>query len=227
MGIVNNIRRIISVNWLLSLFINIYYLGIRRFFYFPILVGYGVKIGKLGDKGSITVPNKFASFCFALKGNPFDLGNSSYWYIGNRSQLSIQGSCRMAKGVRMKIFDGAKLIVGNHFTSNANMIISCLDHIQFGEECLLGWDITIMDNDGGHSIIDLNSSNSQVKKEPVFIGNHVWIGSRTSILKGASISEGSIIGYNSILCGLKVEQPNSLIVGIPAKIKKTGVSWSL
>lgn len=224
---IKNLLRFCSVNWALSLFLNCYYFTITKAFHFPILVGYGTKIGSLGDRNSIQIPTQFGALCFGLKKEPFKYGNNTnYWYIGRDAQLILKGTCRMAKGIRIKLFEHSKLIIGSHFTSNANLLISCAKTISFGADNLLGWDITIMDNDGGHSIVDIDNNTSIHKSANICIGNHVWIGSKCSILKGSCINNGSIIGYGSLVCGMKTIDDNSLVIGAPSSVKKTKISWN-
>jgi acetyltransferase-like isoleucine patch superfamily enzyme len=78
----------------------------------------------------------------------------------------------MGKGVRLKLFNNSVLVIGNHFSSNANLLISCAKKITFGEDCLLGWNITIMDNDGGHIVIDRIHSQNSINKKEIVIANH-------------------------------------------------------
>jgi acetyltransferase-like isoleucine patch superfamily enzyme len=53
---------------------------------------------------------------------------------------------------------------------------------------------------------------------PVSIGNDVWIGSRSIILDGISIGNGSVIAANSVVT--KDVAPYSVIGGVPAKLIK-------
>lgn len=222
---VKNVRRFFSVNWLKSAVVNIYYFGIKKGLRFPILIGYGVKIAQLGDRNSIIVPNKFASLCYGLKKDPFNLGTEdSYWYIGEKARLRIEGTCRMSKGTRLKLFPNSILEIGDGFTSNANLIISCSKRIKFGQDVLLGWDISIMDNDGGHQVISKEGNTINIPM-PILIGNHVWIGSCVSILKNTIIGDNCIVGYKSNLCGLQAVDNNQMIVGNPAKARITNTNW--
>lgn len=57
----------------------------------------------------------------------------------------------------------------------------------------------------------------------IIIGDHVWIGQSSTLLKGASIEDGSIIGACSIVTG---HIPKYCIaVGSPAKVIKNDVFW--
>ena len=67
---------------------------------------------------------------------------------------------------------------------------------------------------------------SEPMLKEVNIENHVWIASDCTILKGTQIASDSVIGCNSLVCGIKVEEKNSLIAGSPAKVKKTDIVWN-
>jgi len=54
---------------------------------------------------------------------------------------------------------------------------------------------------------------------PTKIEENVWIGESATILPGVTIGKGSIIGANSVVT--KNIPPNSIAVGIPAKVIKT------
>ena len=73
----------------------------------------------------------------------------------------------------------------------------CQKEITFGKECLLSWDILIMDTDFHHMI----DSNNEIINPPksIHIGNHVWIGCRNTILEGVSIADNVIISANSTI----------------------------
>lgn len=150
---------------------------------------------------------------------------NSYWNTEKGASAVFKGTARFSKGTIFNIFSGGRVIVGNKFTSNANFLLSCADRIEIGEEVLLGWNITIMDNDGGHTMRKVDSDEITNGARPIIIGNHVWISAEASILKGSMIPAGSIIGYKSNVCGLKPSTLNSIIAGNPAIVVKEGFAW--
>lgn len=224
--IIENVKRFLSVDWIKTIFLNIYYLGFIRALKFPILVGYGVKIGGLGDRNSVKIGNSFASLCYGLKGGPYNLCyKESYWGLAKNSEVIIEGTCRISKGTILSVSKNGKVVFGDKFSSNANLFLACMDSISFGDDCLLGWNITIMDNDGGHGVYESQSGHQRNVAKPIVFGNHVWIGTGASVLKGAEVKDGSIIAMNANVCGLKCEYSNSIIAGSPAKEKKADIKW--
>jgi maltose O-acetyltransferase len=54
---------------------------------------------------------------------------------------------------------------------------------------------------------------------PVVIGSNVWVGSGAIILPGVTIGDNSVVGAGSVVT--RSVPPNSLVIGIPAKVIKT------
>ena len=50
------------------------------------------------------------------------------------------------------------------------------------------------------------------------LGDNVMIGMHATLLNGCIIGEGSIIGAGALVCEGQVIPPNSLVVGVPAKV---------
>lgn len=225
-GLFDNLRRFASVNWLQSFRVNLYYFPLKRAIKLPILFGYGVKIGSLGNRRAVQIDSKFAQFCFCLKSDPFNMGyRNSYWNLERNAIVTFKGTCRLSKGTIINVFNGGHLSFGDKFTGNANLLLSCASHIEFGDDNLLGWNITIMDNDGGHLVVSKDGEKQLNSPSPIIIGDHVWIAAETSILKSTQIPANSIIGFRSILCGFKHAEQNVVIAGSTPHIVKNDINW--
>lgn len=74
-----------------------------------------------------------------------------------------------------------------------------------------------------HSITDDKGCVINPAKE-IKIGNHVWIGSRSLILKGANIPDDSIIGAQSVV-SKSLADKNTLYVGSPVRAVKRNINW--
>ncbi|MEC4818493.1 MAG: acyltransferase, partial [Scytonema sp. PMC 1069.18] len=55
------------------------------------------------------------------------------------------------------------------------------------------------------------------------IGDRVWLTRQVMVLKGAIIGHDVVIGPRSIIT--KNIPPNTLAIGIPAKVVRTGITW--
>lgn len=118
---------------------------------------------------------------------------------------------------------GCKFVMsaGITFTRTAQFTLAEQQDIFIGENCMFAEDIFVSNTDG-HPIY--NQFGDRVNHgKSVLIGEHVWIGRCAEILKGSRIESGSIVGARSVVSG--TIPPNSICVGSPAKVIKTGVSF--
>ena len=156
-----------------------------------------------------------------FSGANFVSENKSYLSTRKGGKIIFNGNATIAEGFNIYIDNGI-LNVGKNFYANRNIEIQSEKEIKFGNNCLIGWNVSIRDTDG-HKIIKNGEKLSE--KGEIIIGNHVWIASHCTILKNSVITDESIIGCNSLVCGIKMEEKNSLLVGCPAKVKRNHVSW--
>jgi acetyltransferase-like isoleucine patch superfamily enzyme len=88
---------------------------------------------------------------------------------------------------------------------------------------MFSYEIVIRTTDA-HSVLDLETRERINKAESISIGNHVWLGAEVMITKGVSLPDDCIVGARSI-CNRSVDEPHTVIAGIPAKVVKRGVTW--
>lgn len=120
-------------------------------------------------------------------------------------------------GCSIGIQENATLSIGTGYMS-FDSIIRCSEKITIGNGVFIAEGVLIRDSDG-HSII----SEPHKNKAPIVIGNHVWIGSRATILKGVTIGDGAIIAAGAVVT--KDVPPKTLVGGVPAKVIKENVEW--
>ena len=146
-----------------------------------------------------------------------DFHRSSILRMGNGSTINVTGHFKFFYDADIQLFNNATLNLGKSFI-NSNCKIRCGNSITIGDDCAISHDVTILDSDF-HKLLDTNRNVS----EPVTIGDHVWIGTRCTILKGVTIGDGAVIGAGSIVT--KDVPAYSLTAGIPSKVIKTDVKW--
>lgn len=109
---------------------------------------------------------------------------------------------------------------GYNFNSNYGMKIICHNEITIGDDCLFGWNCTLLDSDGHTMTIDGKTNMAK----PITVGNKVWLGAETVVLKGSTIGNNSVIGYRSVICG--EYSPCSIVTGLKSKtIKQGNIQW--
>lgn len=94
--------------------------------------------------------------------------------------------------------------------------------ISIGEDCMFSGEIEFRTGDS-HSIINNTTKKRINMAQNIKVGDHVWIGARSIILKGVTIGNNSIVGTNSIVT--KSIPSHSVAAGIPAKVIRSDVDW--
>lgn len=128
--------------------------------------------------------------------------NTSIYIEDNNNTISIGEKTSICGTTNLSCIEGTKIVIGN--------------------DCLLSSDIQLRTGDS-HVVLD-KDGNRINEPNDIVIGNHVWIGNGVKILKGTKISNDSVVGTGSILTKCFTE-PNVLIVGNPAQIKKREIHW--
>lgn len=109
--------------------------------------------------------------------------------------------------------------IGDGSTFGPYAYIGCAGFIEIGSNCMFGPRVSLIAEnhvipDGGQAL-----KGAGVIRKGIRVGNDCWVGANTVILDGAYIGDGSIIGAGAVVRG--VIPPNSIAVGIPARVIKT------
>lgn len=137
--------------------------------------------------------------------------------IGKHAFLKVSNGFRIRGGAYISVADNAVLELGSG-SINRNSNIACFNHIIIGDDVTISENVVIRDSDN-HEII----RNGFTMDSPIVIGNHVWIGINSTILKGVHIGSGSVVAAGSVVT---TDVPDRCIVGgVPAKILKTDIEW--
>jgi acetyltransferase-like isoleucine patch superfamily enzyme len=136
------------------------------------------------------------------------------------AQLTVHDDFTLYQGASIVINRNAKVVLKGRSYLNTNSFIRCSEYIEVGRNTYISGNVTIRDSDV-HSI----SFNGVYKKNTssVIIGNHVWIGENSVILKGVTLSDGVVVASNSVVT--KSFPTNVLIGGNPAKVIKENIEW--
>lgn len=199
---------------------NLHYFPLKTALKLPVFVSHRTFLREL--HGKIVLPEKVNTAMIKIGFG--DVGH----YDRKRSRSIWQVSGTVAFGGKASIGHGSKLSVrgnltlGADFNMTAESTIVCAHQISFGNDCLLSWDILIMDTDE-HPIINQDGIRTNPDK-PILVGNHVWIGCKCTLLKGTEIPNNAIVAAGTLLTSA-FSGENQVIGGNPPAFLKSDVRW--
>ena len=152
--------------------------------------------------------------------------------LGNNSKVIFGQTKYKIKNLFINMrADNATLIIGDDFSIESGAIDFHGEpnlKVEIGNDCQFGCGIEI-DPADGHTLYNETTKEVLNTPENIKIGNHVWLCKNVSVLKGAIVSDNTVVGKNSIVTS-KFDRTNIVIAGIPAKIvqsdKYSNINWS-
>lgn len=150
------------------------------------------------------------------------------------SRLQVSGSHAISRsqhtklilGDRVMLYDkvnfyldepGAEIIIGDRTYINRRTEIMSKASVKIGRGCAISWDVAITDT-------DYHQMEGTASTKPIVIGDEVWIGCKSIILKGVRIGNGAIVAAGSVVT--KDVEPYTLVGGTPARVIKRDVRWN-
>lgn len=148
------------------------------------------------------------------------------WYVVNDVIAKIPSG-----SLRKKLLEkcGVKIGIGSHLYSGFH--IRNPKGLEMGQKCSIGPKVLLDARKGlvlGNSVVvayeaiiwtlhhDYNDLYFSSKGSPVFVGDYVWICSRSIILPGVRIGEGAIVASGAVVT--KDVPPYAIVAGVPAKV---------
>lgn len=147
----------------------------------------------------------------------------TYLRFGKGSRIVFKGKGGFASGNSIVLMDNAKLVLGKDFSTNVLCDFFVYKKIEFGEDCFLGWNVSLRDGDG-HYVIERSTGEILNHPEEIHIGNHVWLCSGVTVMKGVNIADDCVVAGNSLVLRSLTEE-HSIYGGVPAKLLKRDRSF--
>ena len=124
----------------------------------------------------------------------------------------------IGKGNAIRCHEG-NLRIGNKVVFGAKNTINCYLDIDIGDDCIFADWIYVCDFDHKYDDINVTIKKQGIVKSPVVIGRDCWIGEKSTVLRGVTVGEGSIIASHALVN--RDVPPRSIVGGVPAKVLKT------
>lgn len=113
-------------------------------------------------------------------------------------KLRIGKNCRLRAGTYVAAVGGGQASIADNVFINRNCSIVCMESITIGEHCAFGPNVVVYDHDHRFG---MNGITEGYKTAPVIIEKNCWIGAGATILRGAHIREGCIVGAGTVVKG--------------------------
>ncbi|MCD2185834.1 acyltransferase [Actinomycetospora soli] len=136
--------------------------------------------------------------------------------------LELSGNVQVGVGAAWTVGEGARLVIGARTYFSPNTRIVAMNGITVGTDCAISWDVQLLDEDFHEVIVD---GDVRATGAPISIGNHVWIGSRATVLKGSVIPDDTSVASGAVVAGVFTE-PGTVLAGCPAKVVRRNVVWT-
>jgi acetyltransferase-like isoleucine patch superfamily enzyme len=188
--------------------------------FFPLRFAYSgrfipVKISK-AKTGKIFIKDKIIFESWGNGDTPISI------IVGENAALNVENTFLIGQGTLILACAGSFISIKGKLKSTGSGItcntrIMAERSIDIGYDCIIAWGCCITDSNWH----ELSGTSRCV---PVSIGNQVWVGHDVTILPGAKIGDGCVIGAKSLVLGREYE-PFNLLVGNPARIVRENVTW--
>lgn len=221
------------VYWLIFKYLNIYkslhlnfrMLPLRQAIKLPIWI-YG-RVSFVSLRGKIEIKSSKISIGMIHLGMPEDtyFNPRLNGIINIEGTLAFREKCTVGCGFNFRIYPTGYIILGNRSHFGAKIEIISKNEIEIGDFSRIAFETVIMDS-GFHYVVNLETNIVNNVDSSVKIGNHNWIGNKTSINKGTKTPNNIIVASQSLL---NKDYTNyiseySLIGGMPAKLLKNNVT---
>ena len=199
---------------------NLHYFPLKTALKLPVVVSHRTYLREL--HGKVELPEKVERAMVKIGFG--DVGH----YDRKRSRGIWQVSGTVSFGGKASIGHGSKISVrgdlhlGDGFNMTAESTIVCAKEIRFGDDCLLSWDILVMDTDE-HPLY--NKDNERINPDKAIqVGDHVWIGCKCVLLKGAVVPDNTVVAAGTLLTS-SFSGEHQVIGGNPPTALKHDIRW--
>jgi acetyltransferase-like isoleucine patch superfamily enzyme len=124
----------------------------------------------------------------------------------------------------IRVGQDSSVVVGRNVSTTSTVAMSATEGttISIGDDVMFASENQVRADDG-HPIFDVRTGKRVNVSRSITIGNHVWLGRFATVLGGAHIGDGTVIGYGAIVTR---NIPNNCIaVGVPARVVRKDVAW--
>lgn len=159
-------------------------------------------------RAAVCVPCGMIKMVWTKLWHPTSFSGPLISLVSPLTEITMDRGAKLKLGKNFKMRDGAKIrvrkdaicIIGNNTAINCNNMIACRERIEIGADVQMSQNVQIYDHDHDFRVPG-GVKAGKYRTAPVKIGNNVWIGANTVILRGTEIGDNCVIGAGCILKG--------------------------
>ncbi len=146
-------------------------------------------------------------------GDRVRIGRGCRLFLDPDARLVLGDGCEVDDGTTIAVYGGgvielgARAFVGHHCT------LAARDRLVIGPGAYLAELVSIRDHD--HQV-GAPPSSGRMTVQPVVVGADAWLGCKVTVLCGASVGDGTVVGANAVVRGDL--PPRTVCVGVPAQV---------
>lgn len=142
--------------------------------------------------------------------------------LGSGNHVVIGPACNL-RGLMNLLGSGARLSIGAGSTMvQGSLQLHEAGEIRIGADCMISSQVYVSLSDM-HPIYDRASGTRINPPASIDIGDHVWLGLRCMVLKGARIGDGAVVAAGAMVTD-RVPS-NSIAAGAPARVLRENIEW--
>jgi len=126
----------------------------------------------------------------------------------NGGEIILGKRIQTRKNVEFRSTENGMIKIGENAFFNNNCTVACREKIEIGNNCSFGPNVVLYDHDHDFRVKGGKKA-GKYKTGPIIIGNNVWVGANTVILRGTTIGDNCVIGAGSVIKS-NIE-PNTLV----------------
>lgn len=134
--------------------------------------------------------------------------------VPGSGSISIGKNCYIGDWVVINTY-GGDITIGDNVSINYFCVLYGHGGLTIGNDCRIAAHTVIVPTEHNYSRKDILIRKQKNSHRGIALGNDVWVGSNVTILDGSNVSDGCVIGANSVVKGIM--DSYGIYVGSPAK----------
>jgi acetyltransferase-like isoleucine patch superfamily enzyme len=152
----------------------------------------------------------------AQVGRDVHIGRGCRLFLDPLARLVLGDGCTVEDGSTIAVYRRGYIELGPRSFIGHYCTLAAYEAISVGEGTFLAEMVSVRDHD--HTV-GIPPSHGEMTIDPVVIESNVWIGSKATVIRGAWIREGAVVGAHSVVRGEL--PPWTVSAGLPARVVRT------